>query len=209
MIIIAITNQDIVYFGALLVLVLLGLVAVSIFNWWVSRNPTCPSPYTGRPLRSGTDLHWMTTEKVLRYLYDMHEFHNRMFDLRKAAICRETGRIFPDAVNWYGSMRVDWSFISKRYPGNFVSWGSLTEVQKLHIIDMHESLEGFQVDASSPQPSPRDLEKDYAYTTPGPLYVDVSTGILMGWKSVPETELEVLIVQKPIERYLPGIDSKY
>jgi hypothetical protein len=209
MLIVAITYQDIVYFGATFVLVLLGLAATVIYGWWMERTPTCPSPYTGNPMRSGSDLHWLTTEKVLRYLYDKHDYYNRMFDLRKAAVCRETGRIFPDAVNWFGTIKVDWSFIATRYPGNFVSWGSLTEAQKLHIIDMHGSLEGFQTEYSSSKPSPRDVEREYALLSPGPLYVDVSTGILMGWKEVPETELEVLIIQKPIEKYLPGINSKY
>lgn len=209
MVIVAITNQDVIYFGLFLVLVFIGLVATSIFNWWISRNPTCASPYTGHPMRSGAELHWMTKEKVLRFLFDRHEYHNRMFDLNKAAVCRQTGRIFPDAVNWYGSLKVDWSFIARRYPGNFVSWGSLTEVQQLHLRDIHESLEGFQVDFSSLNPLPRAVEVHYALMSPGPLYVDVSTGILMGWQKVPETELEVLIVQKPLERYLPGVDSKY
>jgi hypothetical protein len=31
------------------------------------------------------------------------------------------------------------------------------------------------------------------------LYVDVETQILIGWKEVPGTEVEVLIVQKPKE----------
>ncbi len=209
MIIAVITNQDIVYFGALLFLILFGLAAMSIFNWWFSYNPACPSPYTGHPMRSGADLHWMTKEKVLRFLYNRHEYHNRMFDINKAAICRQTGRVFPDSVNWLGSLKTDWDFIAKRYPGDFVSWGSLTEIQRLHILDMHASLEGFQVDFSSSNPAPRDVEPDYALLSPGPLYVDISTGVLIGWQKVPETELEVLIVQKPVERYLPGIDSKY
>ena len=34
-------------------------------------------------------------------------------------------------------------------------------------------------------------------TRPGPLYVDIETKVLLGWKVVPGTDLEVLIVQKP------------
>jgi len=145
----------------------------------------------------------------LRFLYNMNDYHNRMFDVTRAGFCRETGRLFPDALNWYGVIKVDWSFLNKRFPGRFVSWGSLTEDQKLKISDRHRSLEGFQTKYSSSTPSPRKLEPLYAYAKPGPLYVDVDTGVLLGWKCVPDTELEVLIVQKPQEIYIPGINKKY
>ena len=135
----------------------------------------------------------------------MHEYDNKFFDLNKAAICRTTGRIFPDSVTWYGAVEVDWNFLQKRYRGEYVSWGSLTEEQKTIIKERHLSLEGFQTKFSSPNPSPRFIEPEYAYTIPGPLYVDIRTGILLGWKCVPDTELEVLIVQKPFEKYLPGM----
>lgn len=206
---VAVTSQEVGYFGALFALVLVGLLASFIFGWWMARNPTYPSPYTNQPLRRGSDLHWLTIEKVLRYLFEHNDYDNRMFDLRRAAICRETGRIFPGSVNRYGNIRVDWDFIKKKYPGNFISWGSLTEEQQLIISDKHDSLEGFQTEFSSHKPAPRDIEKEYVYRTPGPLYVDVETGVLLGWKCVPGTELEVMIVQKSVENYLPGIDSKY
>lgn len=135
----------------------------------------------------------------------MHEYDNGLFDLSRAAICRTTGRIFPDSVTWHGSIRVDWNFLQKRYPGEYVSWGSLTQEQKTIIKEKHLSLEGFQTEFSSPKSSPRLIEPQYAYASPGPLYVDIRTGILLGWKCVPDTELEVLIVQKPFEKYLPGI----
>ena len=135
----------------------------------------------------------------------MCEYDNKLFDLNKAAVCRMTGRIFPDAVTWYGAIDVDWDFLQKRHPGEYVSWGSLTEGQKTIIRERHLSLEGLQTEISSPTPSPRLVEPEYAHTVPGPLYVDIRTGILLGWKQVPDTELEVMIVQKPYETYLPGI----
>ncbi len=208
MVLAVITSQDIVYFGSLVFLVFMGLAASTFFAWWMGRESSSPSPYSGHRLRRGSELHWLAVEKVLRYLFEMHDYNNRMFDLQKSAVCRETGRIFPEALTWYGALRVDWSFIQNRYPGRFVSWGSLTEDQKLVIIDKHESLEGFQIEFSSPIPSPRKIDPIYANAKPGPLYVDVETGFLLGWKCVPETEFEVLIVQKPKEIYMPGLTKK-
>lgn len=205
----SVSPSDLVYFGLLMMLVLFGLVAVLIYNSWLNATSVSLSPYTGRPLRKATDLHWMTTEKVLRYLFRMHDYHNQMFDMRQAAYCRETGRLFSDVYTWYGSIKVDWGFLQKRFPGDYVSWGSLSQEQKIIIIDRHYSLEGFQTEISSPQPSPVKIEPEYAYAKPGPLYVDLTTSVLIGWKCVPETELEVLIVQKPQEIYIPGLHKKY
>jgi hypothetical protein len=136
-------------------------------------------------------------EKVLRYLYRYKQYDNRLFDLSKASFCRETGRIFQDSITWYDTISVDWGFLQKRYPGNYVSWGSLTLEQQSDIRDRHDALDGFQTERSSRRSSPRDVEPEFAFTKPGPLYVDVNTGILLGWKEVPGTDLEVLIVQKP------------
>lgn len=204
----AVTSQEIVYFILFIFLVLLGLAATTFFAWLVGKRDNSLSPYTGQQLRSASEMHWMTREKVLRYLFEIQNYDNQMIDLHRAAFCRETGRLFPEALTWYGSLNVDWDFIQKRHKGSFVSWGSLPEEQRLIISDKHESMEGFQTEISSPTASPRKVDEFYAMTKPGPLYVDVSTGILMGWKIVPETELEVLIVQKPKEIYLPGITKK-
>ncbi len=86
-----------------------------------------------------------------------------------------------------------------------MSWGSFSNDQQRAIRDVHESLEGFQTDESSANPVPRLVERRYAYTIPGPLYVDLETKVLLGWKCVPETELEVLIVQKPIQIHIVSV----
>ncbi len=111
-------------------------------------------------------------------------------------------------MTWFGAIKVEWDFLQKKYPGKFVSWGSLIEEQKEIIRGRHKSLDGFQTDFSSPVPSPRKIDPEYAYTKPGPLYVDIDTNVLLGWKVVPGTELEVLIVQKPVEKVLPGMTKK-
>lgn len=172
------------------------------------KGDTTLCPYTGNPLRYAMDLHYTARVKTMRYLYNLKEFDNQMFDFEKAAYCRETGRIFKDCVDWFGTIKVDWNFIKKMHPGDYVSWGSLTEEQKLLILQRHDSLEGFQVEESSPSPSPRSGLKIYTLQKPGPLYVDYETGILIGWKEVPETDVEVLVVQKPKKRYMPQWKEK-
>lgn len=168
-----------------------------IVGYRVLSRPPSVSPYTKMPLRRASDLSHDTKERVLRYLYNMHQYDNQMFDFEKAALCRETGRIFPNTVTWYGTIEVDWTFINKRYPGNYVSWGSLSGYQKDMVSSAHHTLEGFQTEFSSQISAPSKVEPYYSTLVPGPLYVDLDTNVLLGWKSVPMTDLEVLIVQKP------------
>lgn len=175
----------------------LFLVAMLFFSSWWLRHDTCLSPYTKTPLRRGSTLSYSSMVKVLRTLYDLQQFDNRIFQFRKAAFCRETERIFQDCVTWYDAIRVDWNFLEKRYPGNWVSWGSLADDQKAEIYYAHDSLQGFQVEFSSTNPSPRQVEPQFCYMKPGPLYVDIDTKVLLGWKLIPDSNLEVLIVQKP------------
>jgi hypothetical protein len=193
-----VSETDVYLFVLLLTLLFFGLFAVFLFSIWASRRQSCPSPYSGMPMRRASELSYEMVGKVLRYLYNYHQYDNRIFELAKAAVCRETGRIFPDAITWYDTIRVDWSFLKKRHPGNYVSWGSLTREQQEEIRSLHGSLEGFQTEYSSPTPNPKNVEPEYAFTTPGPLYVDFDAKILLGWKRVPESDLEVLIVQRPM-----------
>jgi hypothetical protein len=173
------------------------IVAGFWFSHWFTHHSRGISPYTGLPLRRATELPYYSAEKVLRYLHDYKQYDNRIFKLSRAAFCRETGRIFTNCVTWFDTVNVDWTFLQKRYPGHYVSWGSLNPDQKKAVEEAHETLEGFQTEFSSPASSPRAIEPEYAYSKPGPLYVDVETKILLGWKIVPGTDLEVLIVQKP------------
>ncbi len=168
------------------------------FTWWKSkRQGICP--YTGLPLRPATDLSFFTCERTLQFLYHFRQYDNRVFKLSKAAYSRETGRIFTDCINIFDNIYVDWTFLNKRYPGGYVSWGSLNEDQQKAIRKVHGSLEAFQTETSSPTPSPRAIEPEYCYTKPGPLYVNFETKVLLGWQMVPGTEVEILIVQKPIK----------
>lgn len=197
----ALTPTDVALFGIFILVVILILVGLCIYGIWLSRKPPSLSPYSKKPLRPASDLPYFTCEKVLRYLYDMHQYDNKIFNIRKAAFCRETGRIFPFAINWHNKIDVDWTFLQKRYPGKYVSWGSLTHEQQELIRSAHEPLDAFQADFSSRHPQPKAIEAKYAFAKPGPLYVDLETKVLLGWQCVPDTEMEVLVVQKPI-RYI-------
>lgn len=191
------TNRDVILYGAAILLSFIALLALFILNYWFKSKSASLSPYSGKPLRRALDLSYDSKVKVLRYLYDLSQYDNRIFEFRTASFCRETGRIFPKSVTFFDTIHVDWSFLQKRHPGLWVSWGSLSELQQEAIRDAHHSLEGFQTLDSSPTPSPRGIEKEYAFTKPGPLYVDLDTKTLLGWKCVPDSDLEILIVQKP------------
>jgi len=194
-----VTNTEIVVFGFTILFVFGLLVSSFWFNWRAVNRYTCPSPYTGTPLRWAYDLGHYHREKVWGYLSEIHQYDNRPFDLKKAAWCRDTGRLFPNAIGWLDTVQVDWSFLQKRYQGRFVSWGSLSPDQQRVIRDSHKGMEGYQTAFSSPNQLPRMIEPEYALAKPGPLYVDFETKVLLGWKIVPGTELEVMIVQKPIK----------
>ncbi|MBS4168769.1 hypothetical protein [Parachlamydia sp. AcF125] len=189
--------NDVILFSSAILGVFMLLIVLGGIGIWISRQPDSVSPYSGLPLRYARDLSLETKEKIVRYLYSLHEYDNRIFEFSRAAFCRETGRIFPNSVTWFGKISLDWTFLKKRYPGNYVSWGSLTKTQQEIIRDKHTTLDGFQTEHSCPHPAPRAITPEYAFSVPGPLYADVNTYILIGWKEIPSTGMEVLIVQKP------------
>jgi hypothetical protein len=194
---IEISSTSVLLFSLAILGVFFSLFAAFWLAWRYSFRKTCLSPYSGMPLRRGSDLSYYNVERVLRYLYGLQDYSNRLIDTRYAAVCRETGRIFPNSITWFDTISVDWDFLQKRRPGNYVSWGSLSLDQQEYIKKLHGDLKGFQTEESSPTALPRAVEPQYAFTKPGPLYVDIDTYVLIGWKVVPDTELEVLIVKHP------------
>lgn len=201
---------DVFLYAFLILIIFLALFAALWLASHLRRKKVALSPYSKQPLRYAEDLSYYNMERVLRYLYDMQDYHNQLISFRRAAFCRETGRIFPDCIDWFGNIQVDWTFLQKKYPGVFVSWGSLTLPQQIAIRDMHISLEGFQTESSSAQPLPKAVEARYVFIKPGPLYVDINTYVLLGWKMVPGTNLEVLVVQRPkaqVTRFTPMIED--
>jgi len=179
------------------VVVLMALIAFLGSIWPLKRRvPT--SPYSKMPMRRANTLRFTTQHIVKRYLKEMEDFDNRQFDLNRAAVCRETGRIFPRVVNWAGKIHLDWTFLQKRMPGSWVSYGSLPDDRRQDLWDKHGTLEGFQTEFSSVNPLPQDVEEEYSSIKPGPLYVNLENNVVMGWKIVPGTEVEVLVVKRPI-----------
>lgn len=193
------TTADILLFAFVLIAVFAALAFFSWFSWRISQKTIDPSPYTGVPLRRASDIGFYQAEKVYQYLTQKSSYDNPLFDLQKASFCRDTGRIFPHSINWLDCIRVDWNFLQKRHRGHYVSWGSLSQQQQTELRRIHGSLEDYQTQMSSTQPIPRLVEPVFAFTKPGPLYVDVTTNTLLGWQIVPETDFEVLIVQHPLK----------
>lgn len=191
------TTSDVIWFSVGILGTFFLLLSFFFVGFWIQKKQICLSPYTKKPLRLGSQIPYQTAEKVLRYLFFMRQYDNRMFDVRKAAFCRETGRLFPNAVSYFDTIHVDWTFLNKRYPGSYVSWGSLSDEQKELIRHSHHSMEGYQTEFSSRKSAPSQIEPEFSYTIPGPLYVDLQTRVLLGWKCVPDIDLEVLVVQKP------------
>jgi hypothetical protein len=182
-------------------LVVAFMVAILIIGWLFTSRKDSVSPYTGMPLRRGRDLSYNSMLQIYKFMEPYKEYDNRMFKVTQSAIDRETGRVFPNCITWTGHIKLDWTFLQKRLRGNYVSWGSLTKERQDEIRRLHDTLDGYQTEFSCPRAAPVDIESAYIYTKPGPLYVDPDTAILIGWKMVPGTELEVLIVQRPIKRY--------
>lgn len=156
------------------------------------------SPYTGSKMRFGVDIAKSIQMYVQAFLQDEQQPENPPIDFTTAAVCSDTGRIFPNCVTPGEHVVLDWEFIKKRVDGVFISWGALSEHEQAVIKLLHGTVEGFQTEQSSQQIRPEKVEREYARLAPGPLYVDRKTKILVGWKKVPGTTFEVLVVQKPM-----------
>lgn len=155
--------------------------------------------YTDRPLWPGWLIPQESKVKVYRFLEKLQQYDNRPFSFHSALFCRETGRIYPNARSFFWGEHLDWGFLRQRHPGNWVSWGSLNEPQQTTIRQKHVSLEHFQTIYSSKEAAPSQGDREYFKHRPGPLYVDIDTHCLLGWCRVPDTDFEVLILQKPIQ----------
>lgn len=177
----------------------LGILAFLLWiGWWVSTKKGSVSPYTKKPMQLGVDVAHSVRSFVDAFLLSHSQPENNCIDFDTAAYCPDTGRIFPECVRKGEIIKLTWEFLTKRYPGNWVSWGSLSEHEQAILKMCHESLFGFQTEHSCQRTAPDEIDSYHALLKPGPLYVDRVTKNLLGWKEVSGTEFEVLIVQKPI-----------
>lgn len=192
-----ITDIEVYLFGFALLFFFIVIFIAFFLASQARKNAVSASPYTGLPLRRGSDLPYESAREILQFIYDRQNYNNQLFDIKKASFCRETGRVFPNSITWLDTIHVDWTFLNKRHPGNYVSWGSLTLEQQYAIKKLHDSLDHFQTVSSCPKPAPSAITEEYAYKKPGPLYVDIGTNTLLGWQTVPDTPFEVMIVQTP------------
>lgn len=200
------TDVDEIMSSAILLIVILSLIAIALMTfffwlgyWWVNRRSSY-CPYVRQRLEPATLLSYEVVERAHEFMSHLNSEENPAFELKHASVCRETGRIFPDTVSPNGVIQVKWDFLQQRFPGRWVSWGSLNEAQQRRVRASHVTLRGYQTEASSPQASPRAIRLPYTLTKPGPLYVDLNNFNLMGWKQVPGTNFEILVVQTPKRR---------
>ncbi len=177
--------------------IILMLCSLLWIGWKLGRQRGALSPYSHQPMQLGIDISESLALAVEEYFYRLNQEENPIFDIRKAALCKSTRRLFPNCVNQFGVVSIDWTFLHKRYPGNYRSWGSLSHTEQAFIRSCHATMEDFQTELSSQNPFPKDIEPYYAMTVPGPLYVDLGSKVLLGWKCVPGTTIEVLVVQLP------------
>lgn len=179
---------------------ILGILAALLIMNIKRRDTTVKgSPYSKEPLLLGVDVARSLAALVEDFMLTQPQPENAPFDMSKAAVCRGTGRIFPDCVDKREVVRLGWDFLPKRHAGAYVSWGAISEEEqgRIKILQGTADLEDFQIQESSKQLLPTQVEDYYKTLSPGPLYVDRMQGILLGWKCVPGTHFEVLIVQLP------------
>ena len=75
----AVDYFDVVFFSFLVLLVVLLLFVAFCVGVWLNRRQVCISPYSKLPLRRGSDLSYYSMESVLRYLYQLHQYDNRIY----------------------------------------------------------------------------------------------------------------------------------
>lgn len=181
--------------------VMAGLLGLLMIGWKRRNAFDIGSPYSKEPLIYGGDIAKTLEGFIQDFLLTQPQPDNPPIDMMTAVICRTTGRIFPNAVGVKrggNAVRLGWNFIEKSAAGNYVSWGALSELEQTKIKLLHGGeLEGYQLEESSKRLLPKDAEEYFKLASPGPLYVDRMNATLVGWKKVPGTHFEVVIVQRP------------
>jgi hypothetical protein len=177
---------------------ILGLLSFLLWFGWKKekvRGSVCP--YCRETMSLGIDVARSISCMVDAFMQEQPQPDNPKIDFMTAAYCPTSGRIFPNCVGPHEQILLSWDFLNKRYKGTYVSWGSLSEEERGVLKLLHGSLEGYQTETSSKRLRPEDVEEEFTSLAPGPLYVDRKERVVIGWKKVPGTHFEVLIVQRP------------
>ena len=158
------------------------IIGATYYLYWRTHLKGRKSPFSGKILARGEEIFYASAEKIHLFSSELSQPENAPIDLTKAVFCRETNRIFSSSINAFGEIDLTRNYLKKYYSSKLVSWFRLRESEKLKLASMHTSLEGFQVGKG---------------LFPGPLFVDKKRSILVGWKRIPETEMEIIVIQKP------------
>ncbi len=156
------------------------LLAVFGLGWYVTNRQGARSPFSGKPMIRGHDLTFEAVARLRTHLGKAPQPENPDFQWTHSVVCRETGRVFTDVVNRWGVARVSSNYLKRRYPGTYTPWTALQPSERQAVLARHPQGIG-------------------AYELDG-LYVDLTTKTLLGWQRVPETGLQILIVNKPEPR---------
>ena len=193
----SVESQSLYMLAFFLLFIFFLLALLVLFNWKREgiRGNVCP--YCRKPMRLGIDVAFSMRSYVNAFLEEQPQLDNPQIDFSKAAYCSETGRIFTECVSTLERISLSWDFIQRKCSGKYISWGALSEDEKSIYKILHGSIEGFQTEESSHLLRPECVEPLFSTISPGPLYIDRETKILVGWKKVPGTYFEVLVVQHP------------
>jgi hypothetical protein len=176
---------------SLFIFAMVGITAlIALFflaGWWIYNRDHQTTPYGTGPLCRGTDLSFSALEQLHKFTLQEGQ---QPIQLEKASVCLQTGRVFPHTINRRKVIRTGWAFLPK---GEWIHWGALTDEEKTIIGETHSTLEGFQTLHAPTEPSPKRVPRAFTLVKPGPLYVNLSTKELIGWKCVPGTDLEILV----------------
>ena len=164
---------------------IIGGIALILFflgGWWLFNRTGSKSPFTNGEMRKGIDVSYSAVQKIYAFISNFDPILNPRFDIKKAVICKQTGRIFPKSVNSFGVICIPKYYIKHYAKGSWLEWSELTQEQQLDY--KHRGTH---------------LLKGYImrkHNQPGLLYVNLEHRLLMGWQQVPGTDFELLIKNK-------------
>ncbi len=164
-------------FSALISLLsLLALFSFFALGYFFCNRRGARSPFSGKAMRHGKEFSFEAVSKVLAFLEAENDKDNLPFDLEKAAICEETGRIFPDALNAFEVVKLKKPYTKHFYKAKMEALENLSEKEQM---DLRENCDNFSF-----------------FSKNSSIFVDREKGNILAWKKIPETALELMLVKK-------------